>query len=271
MRTIIVDDDEIAMELLTQYCDISNGIQLVGTFKDADEALSYVRHNTVDFALLDVEMPGMNGLSLGEKLRSFCPEMVIIYVTGHSKYVIDMLRGKADYCIIKPFEKEDIYDAFERAKLLCERMKKSVRIVTFGRFEVYAGQKAIRFGNSKARELFAYCIHREGAVVSMEEAIDTLWPERIYDDRVKRLYRKAVGAISDTLKEYELQDCFENKRGSCQIHREKMECDLYQFLQGEPLTPMQRERLRTGYMTEYSWAEERMGEFLAICPELYEE
>lgn len=271
MRTIIVDDDEISMELLTAYCSRVSDIQMLGQFTNAEDALAFVEKNEIEFALLDVEMPQMNGLKLGEELRKLCPQMVLIYVTGHSEYVVDMLNGKADYCILKPYNAETIKDAFARARLLGKRLEKSLRVETFGRFEVFAKEKAIRFGNAKARELFAYCIHREGANVTMEEAIDILWPERVYDDKVKRLYRKAISAIMEALKEHEVQDCFENKRGSCQIRKDRMECDLFRFLEEQKLTAVQKEHLRIGYMTEYSWAEERMGEFMAVCPNLYEE
>ena len=59
----------------------------------------------------------------------------------------------------------------------------------------------------------------------MEQVVDELWPDRPYDEKVKRLYRKAIGAIQDVLEEHGLSEAFVNKRGSCHVEREKIECD----------------------------------------------
>ena len=101
----------------------------------------------------------------------------------------------------------------------------------------------------------------------MEQAVDLLWPNRPYDERVKRLYRKAVRAIVDTLERYGLSEVFVNNRGSCHIEREKLECDLYTFLEEKSLTDLQLSRLKEGYMIDYSWAENRMMQLMELCPE----
>ena len=72
-------------------------IEIVGKFDRSDEALRFAEKNRVDFALLDVEMPGMNGLELGRALKELYPDIVIIFVSGYDQYVVEALHDGADY------------------------------------------------------------------------------------------------------------------------------------------------------------------------------
>ncbi len=258
MKTILVDDELVSLLHYEEICSNIQEIELVGKFDDAREALEFAKNNTVEFALMDIEMPEMNGLELGKELKIINSEMVIIYVTGYSRYVTDALKIKADYFVIKPYDREDILDAVMRAKLLSKRLHKKVKVTTFGRFEVYLEDEPLYFGNTKAKELFALCVHREGANVSMEQAIDYLWPERPYDERVKRLYRKSIGAIQDVLNQYGVPEVFVSNRGSCHIVKERLDCDLYEFLENDHIPALCFQKARAGYMIDYLWAEERM-------------
>lgn len=265
MRTIIVDDDLLGIEVFEQECGQLLDMEILGKFDNGEEALAFAKENFVEFALLDVMLPGMDGIELGCELKKLYPQMIIIYLTGHSRYAIDAMRIKADYCIMKPYTSRDIRDAAMRVKLLAGRLEKKVKIVTFGKFEVFAANEPVYFSNSKARELFALCVDREGAAVFMEEAIDLLWPDRAYDEKVKRLYRKAVGAVQNSLEAVDAGEIFVTNRGSCHIVRDSVECDLYQFLEQGTLNPEERGILKTqGYMTDYSWAEIRNFRFSTL-------
>ena len=268
MKTILVDDELLSMQQFEEECCDINEIELVGTFDNALEALEYAKSNRVEFAIMDIEMPAMNGLELGQELKKLNPDMVIIYVTGPSCYVVDVMKIKADYCIMKPYDRQDILDAVYRAKLLSKRFRKRMRVQTFGRFEIFVDDQPLYFGNNKARELFALCVHREGENVTMEQVVDELWPDRPYDEKVKRLYRKAIGAIQDVLEAHGLSEVFVNKRGNCHVEREKIECDLYTFLEEKTLTDVQLNRLREGYMIDYEWAESRIMQLMDMYPEL---
>lgn len=265
MKTIIVDDDLMGTEIFEQEFGQLLDIDIVGRFENGEDALHFAQSNPVEFALMDIMLPGMSGIDLGYELKKLNPDMIIIYLTGYSRYVVDTMRMKADYCIMKPYDIRDIRDAAMRVKLLSKRFQKRMQIVTCGRFEVFVDGKPVHFGNNKARELFALCVDREGAAVSMEEAIDVLWPERIYDDRVKRLYRKSVGAILSALEAVGERAVFVSNRGSCYLVRDKVECDLYHILDEGQLSARQRDiLLNQGYMMDYSWAETRNSRFFSM-------
>ena len=120
MRTIVVDDEELSMRQFEIECAQVREIELVGRFTNPLEALDYARNNAVDFALLDIEMPQMNGIELARRLREIKRDMIIIFVSGYSDYVLDALKMKSDYYVFKPYSREDILDALNRARLLAK-------------------------------------------------------------------------------------------------------------------------------------------------------
>ena len=269
MRVIIVDDERLALRQFSMETDMIPGVTVAGAFFNPLEALQYVRNNMVEAAFLDIEMPGMNGLVLAEKMREIRPDLVIIFITGYEQYTLDALRVKADYYMTKPYDSSDIAEVLSRAKLLAVRQKKRVYIRTFGRFDLFIDGKAVYFANTKAKELFALCVYRRGGTVTMEEAADKLWEDRPYDSQVKNLYRKAVMYIRQILSENGVEDIFLGNRGSCQIDVQKIDCDYYELMRGNP-EALREWRLTGNYLQEYSWAEET-GARLAFAEEMFSE
>ncbi len=264
LKTIIVDCELLSMSQFERACRAAADIELAGMFDNAEDALEYARRNQIDIAFMDAVLPGMSGIELGKELRKLYPDMLMIYVTAYSGYVVDILRMKADYCVLKPYGIPDVEDAMMRVRLLAKRLKKRVRVEAFGKFEVYVDEQPVIFGNKKARELFAFCIHRDGAAVTMEEVIDTLWQERPYDDKVKRLYRKAVGAVKSTFEKLGATEIFCNNRGGCYVMKRLVDCDLYKLVD-EGIFPMtMKEFTEKSYMSQYSWAEERVPQLMAL-------
>lgn len=258
MKTMIVGKHTAMRNQIEQECREFDKIELTGVFDSAEEALQFAREHTVEFALMNIGLPGMNGIELGRRLKEINREIILIYMTQHSELVVDTMRMKADYCVMKPCSREDIRDALARAVLLSERFHKKLKVVTFGRFELYVDDIQLHFGNGKAKELLAYCIHREGAGISMQEAVDILWPDRPYDEKVKRLYRKATGFIQTILEGNGQKDVFVCNRGSCYIQSKNVNCDLYRFLEGEMSAAQMNKALEDGYLPEYSWAESKV-------------
>lgn len=259
MDTIVVDDELLSMEQFEEACRKIPEIHVVGKFDNPRDALEFAEHRHVDFALLDVEMPQMNGLELGQKLKAINPHIILIYVTGYTQYVVDVMKIKADYCIMKPYNEQDIKDAIERAKLLSKRQQKRVRVQMFGRFDVFVEDKGIHFQNRKAKELLALCMDHKGGMVTMEEAIDKLWPDRPYDDRVKRLYRKAVSCLHETLKEAGVSNLFVGKRGNCYVLPGEVECDYYTYLKNPEAN---QEQFFGEYLFDYEWGEETLAQLM---------
>lgn len=255
MKLMIVDDERLAIRYFEMETADIEDVEIVGAFCNPEEALEYAGHHELEAVLLDIEMPGISGLVLAEKLRKIYPELVIVFITGYEKYAIDTFKIKADYYLLKPYSREDLKDVLERIRLLVRRQKKRIRIRTFGRFDLFVEDRAVWFANTKSKELLALCVDHRGGMVSMEEAIDKLWENREYDNRVKNLYRKAVMNLRQELQEESVDKLFFNTRGACNIDSSKVECDYYDFLEGNRSAVRQWEISRC-YLQEYTWAEE---------------
>ena len=140
--------------------------------------------------------------------------------------------------------------------------EKSVKVTAFGNFEVFVNDLAVDFHSSKAKELFALCIDRMGRSVSIEEATTILWENRPFDKRVKKLYNKAVGAISNTFKNYNITDVFYTSRGFCKVNNNAVNCDYYLFLEGDRQSIIS---FNEEYMSQYSWAEETLAKLTRMA------
>ncbi len=256
MKTIIADDEKLAVKQFEMECELLPWVEVSGSFSNGEDALEYARKNKIEAAFLDIEMSGMDGILLAKQLRELYPKLVIVFLTGYDDYTLEAVRMRADYYLMKPYSSSEFQEIMENARLLTRRQKKRIYIRTFGRFDLLIDDQVVDISNAKAKELLALCVDHKGGMVTMEEAVDKFWEDRVYDERVKNLYRKATMSLRKTFQEYGVEDVFFNERGRCHINREMFDCDYYEMLK-----QMQQHREKHPvyagvYMPEYSWAEE---------------
>lgn len=264
IRTIVVDDEMWARRQFEEGLRPVADVELLEMFDNAEKALAYAKRHIIDCALLDVSMPGMNGIALGEKLREINGDMILIYVTGYEEFLKDaILDLRADYFLKKPLNETDMAQMIDRVRYLSARLRKRVAVQTFGEFDIFVDGQLVEFANQKAKELFAICID-SGGEVTMKRSIDLLWEGRGYDDKVKCLYRKAVVYLNTTFREHGVADVFSNRRGSCHVNREEIACDYYEVLDGRSI----KDTAFDGrYMAAYSWSEETCGKLCRMAAE----
>ncbi len=254
MKTILVDDEPWTMTEFKEECSGLPEIEVVGEFLFAEDALEYARSNLVEFALLDIEMKGMNGVELARELRKLYPEIIIVFVTSHSKYLKDFIDVKGDYYVFKPYSRQDVQDALQRAMIYSGRLKKRIRACMFGSFDVYVDGKVMGFKSAKAKELLALLIQKRGGVVTPEEAMNCLYDGRVYDRGKSSAYRMNVLRLRESLEEAGVRDLlFSPEHGHGKyIDASKLDCDLYDFLDGDPEG---RRKFNGQYLSGYSWGE----------------
>ena len=112
-RIIVVDDEKFIRESIASFEWKTIGVEPVGCFETAEDALDYIKQNPVDIVLTDICMQGVDGIELIKQIKAIRPEMAVICISGYSNY--EYLRaclklGANDY-ILKPVDKEELFEA----------------------------------------------------------------------------------------------------------------------------------------------------------------
>jgi putative nucleotidyltransferase with HDIG domain len=113
-RILVVDDERVIRELLTEHLN-SHGFQVI-TVNNAFEALAQIATMDVELMLCDIDMPGKDGISLLQEVKTTRPELDVVMVTG----VVDtgtalraIRMGASDY-VVKPFNLEEVSITVDR-------------------------------------------------------------------------------------------------------------------------------------------------------------
>lgn len=263
VKAIVVCDDEISRKFLGSLFANFKGIESVREFENPALALKYARKNPIAFAVLDNELLGTEMHDLERELRRLYPNILMVYISSNCYQAKEVVKPRGDYCFMISFDQADILNIVQRARLLKE--DKKIRVVMFGRFQFFVRDQLVYFTNAKAKELLALCLDHRGGEVSMEEAVDKLWPSRLYDDKVKKLYRKAVTSLQSTLREAGVEEIFITRRGACYVDVDGIECDYYSFLEDRNF----KKCLYDGsYLFDYDWGEETLALLERIVSDL---
>ncbi|HEX8468869.1 MAG TPA: LytTR family DNA-binding domain-containing protein [Allosphingosinicella sp.] len=167
LRTLLVDDEPLALERLQVFFRDIAGTEVIGTARDGREAAEAIERLKPDLALLDIQMPEQNGLRVAATLPpEDRPE--IIFVTAFEQYAPDAFEVEAADYLLKPVRFDRLWQAVERAK-----RRKHQRILA-GRAEAAPGP------HDPAREDGLWVPTRSGAVFVPIESIDWIEAQRDY-------------------------------------------------------------------------------------------
>ena len=108
MIAIAVDDEALMLCALVAAVEASPDISKVIKFSDCEEALEYVKNNPIDVAFLDINMRGMGGLALAEKIVAARPNCKIVFCTGYEEYALPAFKLHASGYLMKPISAEDV-------------------------------------------------------------------------------------------------------------------------------------------------------------------
>ena len=256
MKIIAVDDEKLALEgLMTEIALAAPEAEING-FRSGREALSFCdAQDKIDIAFLDIEMRGMSGLSLGEKLLEMYPDINLIYSTGYSEYAVDAIGMRCSGYVLKPVTAEKIRKELANLRNPLEDTgPKRLYAKAFGRFEVFVDGKPLRFKYQKTKEFLAYLIDRRGELVSNADIVSALWEDDSPESSHVSYLKNIRTDLMKTLDESGVGECIVRSRGEIGILPGSIDCDYYDYLDNEGVEGMDR-LFKGEYMSQYSWGE----------------
>ena len=249
MIAIAVDDEALMLGALVAAIEASPDITKVAKFSDCEEALEFVKNHSADIAFLDINMRGMGGLALAEKIIASRPNCKIVFCTGYEEYAIPAFKLHASGYLMKPVSAEDVQSEIDNIKGVRQK-EKLLRAVCFGNFEVYVKEEKLVFKRLKTKELFAFLIDRNGAGMTAKQICAVLFGDDADDTKNAAYLRQLFMDLKNTLKSVGAEAVLCHETPCYRVDTGLIKCDYISYLEtGKP-------EFHGEYMTQYSWAEE---------------
>jgi two-component SAPR family response regulator len=103
INTIAIDDEPLALQLVTGYIEKTPGLNLLGKFDNPLDAMEFIARENVDLIFIDIQMPDLSGL---EFTRSIAKGPKVIFTTAYAKYALDGFKLDVVDYLLKPFSFE---------------------------------------------------------------------------------------------------------------------------------------------------------------------
>lgn len=118
MDVLIVDDELLARQRLARMVEKLEGFSLVGEAADAEQAMHAVLTQDPDIVLLDIRMPGKDGLSLAQDISALDDPPAIIFCTAFDNYALEAFGTNAIGYLLKPVKAEQLLQVLDKASHL---------------------------------------------------------------------------------------------------------------------------------------------------------
>src|SRR5690606_8285078 len=116
MDVLIVDDEMLARQRLTRMLEKLEGYDLVAEADSSEAALEAICQHDPDIVLLDVQMPGENGLSLARRIAALDDPPAVIFCTAFDQYALDAFGTEAVGYLLKPVKAEQLLEVLAKAQ-----------------------------------------------------------------------------------------------------------------------------------------------------------
>jgi two-component system response regulator AlgR len=202
MRVVIADDERLARERLRALLVEAGGVEVVAEAADGDAALHACAAHHPDLVLLDISMPGIDGLEAARHLAGFEPRPAVVFCTAYDAHALSAFEAQAIDYLVKPVRAERLAAALARVRTfsagraqqgdaapghkrthLCARLRGSLRLVPID---------DVRY--LQAEEKYVVVHHARGEDL-IEESLKSLESE--FADRFVRIHRNCLVARSE--------------------------------------------------------------------------
>ncbi len=208
MKVLIADDEPIARERLRALLAEHPDMQLVAEAGDGGAAMHAVAEHAPDLVLLDIAMPGIDGLETARHLAGFDPPPAVVFCTAYDAHALSAFEAAAVDYLVKPVRRERLATALERARTfiagrggarpdgapeapvdgkrrthLCARLRGSLRLIPIGEIRyLHAEEKYVVVHHARGEDL-------------IEESLKSL--EHEFGEHFVRIHRNCLVARDD--------------------------------------------------------------------------
>ena len=202
MKVLIVDDEKPARDRLQQILEDEDEYEVVGEAANGHEALELAARLAPDIVLLDIRMPGMEGIETAHHLNSMAGPPAVVFTTAYDEYAIDAFEARAIGYVLKPvrrsrlkgalehasrFASTTLHDAASEARLDVQR--KHVCAQAHGELRLIPIEAITSF---RADQKYVSVDHDDGQDL-IDDSLKTLEAE--FGDRFVRIHRSALIAV----------------------------------------------------------------------------
>ena len=193
IKCIIIEDEPLAVKILSDYVSQTPFLELQGTFKDAILATDWLRHNDTDLIFLDIHLPKLKGMAF---LKTLTHPPAVIITTAYHQYAVEGFDMNVTDYLLKPFEFERFLVAVNKVKtsqreknekeeikdhLFVNVQKKKVKILFSEILYIESQREYIRIVTTKKEWISKMSTHE----------IETLLPANLF----KRIHRSFIVAL----------------------------------------------------------------------------
>lgn len=204
MKIVIADDEPLARERLRELLAQQPGVQLVAEAGDGREALHACAEHDPDVVILDIAMPGIDGLEVARHLAAFEPRPAVVFCTAYDAHALSAFDAAAVDYLVKPVRPERLQAALERARTftigrdhgavggdgrhrthLCARLRGSLRLIPI---------EDVHYLQAEEKYVVVHHVRGEDLI---EESLKSLEDE--FGDRFLRIHRNCLVARHEVL------------------------------------------------------------------------
>jgi two-component system response regulator AlgR len=202
MRVLIVDDEALARERLRHLLqEIGPPYEVVGEAGSGEEALHKAAHLEADLVLMDIRMPGMDGLQAATRLTERETPPAVIFTTAYDEHALQAFEGNAVDYLLKPVRRERLQKALEKAHTLTRVQLQALQSAQESPEDYICAHVRGGIQRIPVDEIIYFqadqkyvCAHHQGGEVLLEASLKSL--ESQYGDRFLRIHRNALVARS---------------------------------------------------------------------------
>lgn len=266
MKIFAIDDEKAMLDALHDAIVAAEPDAEVLDFKRAKPALAAIEETGApDVVFSDIELPGVNGITLATQIKEAAPNAKIVFVTAFPGYALEAYRVHVDGFVVKPVEADRVREELDVLFARQDAPHEKLQVRCFGTFEVFANGEPLLFSRSRTKELLAFLVDHNGGACTGPQITNALWDGKVTKNA--RSYLRVLTAdLKNALETAGLANVLVREHGQWAVRPDCIDCDYYRFLAGDTEAAA---AFDGQYMTQFSWAEETAAKlYFMINPEL---